>query len=84
MKFIILELQSFPREYEDKDMAAMLDDVTKWANEKYFVNDHQHGDYDITCNWSIQTNIVEITDNITNNIKYVYLHWVESWRVSFW
>jgi hypothetical protein len=29
MKFIILELQSFPREYEDKDMAAMLDDVTK-------------------------------------------------------
>jgi hypothetical protein len=30
-------LQSFPREREDKDMAAMLDDITKEANEKYLV-----------------------------------------------
>jgi hypothetical protein len=31
----ILGLQSFPRECEDKDMAAMLDDITKEATEKY-------------------------------------------------
>jgi hypothetical protein len=39
-------LQSFPREYKDKGMAAMLDDITKEA----FVNVHQHGGYDVTCN----------------------------------
>jgi hypothetical protein len=31
-------MQSFPRECEDKDMAAMLDDITKQANEKSLVN----------------------------------------------
>jgi hypothetical protein len=45
----ILGLQSFPRESKDKDMAAMLDDITKEANEKYFVNVLQHGGYDVTC-----------------------------------
>jgi hypothetical protein len=28
-------LQSFPRELQDKDMAAMLDDTTKEVNKKY-------------------------------------------------
>jgi hypothetical protein len=45
---VILGLQSFPRECEDKDMAAMLDDITKKANEKSFVNILQHGSDDIT------------------------------------
>jgi hypothetical protein len=31
-------------------MAAMLDDITKEANEKSFVNVLQHGGYDVTCN----------------------------------
>jgi hypothetical protein len=43
-------MQSFPRECEDKDMAAMLDDITEEGNEKYFVNVLQHGGYDVTCN----------------------------------
>jgi hypothetical protein len=41
-------LQSFPRECEDKDMAAMLDDITKETNEKSFVNVLQYGGYDVT------------------------------------
>jgi hypothetical protein len=45
----ILELQSFRRKCEDKDMAAMLDDITKDVNEKYFVNVLQHGGDDVTC-----------------------------------
>jgi hypothetical protein len=49
----ILVLQSFPREWEDKDMEAMLDDVTKEDNEKSFVNDQQDGGYDVTCNRKI-------------------------------
>jgi hypothetical protein len=49
----ILGLQSFPRECEDKDMAAMLVDITKEANEKYFVNVLQHGGYDVT--WTRRT-----------------------------
>jgi hypothetical protein len=45
-------MKSFPRECEDKDMAAMLDDIIKEAiaNKKSFDNDLQHGGYDITCN----------------------------------
>jgi hypothetical protein len=46
--FGILGLQSFPRECEEKDMAAMLVSKTKEANEKYFVNILQHGGYDVT------------------------------------
>jgi hypothetical protein len=39
----------------DKDMAAMLDDITKESNnEKYFVNFLQHGGYDVTCNQRIR------------------------------
>jgi hypothetical protein len=41
-------VQAFPRECEDKDMAAMLVPLTKETYEKYFVNDHQHGGYDVT------------------------------------
>jgi hypothetical protein len=35
-------------------MAAMLDDITKEANEKSFDNDRQHGGYDVTCNRRIK------------------------------
>jgi hypothetical protein len=45
----ILGLQSFPRESKDKDIAAMLEDITKEANEKSFVNVLQHGGDDVTC-----------------------------------
>jgi hypothetical protein len=31
-------------------MAAMLDDMTKEANKKFFVNVLQHGGDDVTCN----------------------------------
>jgi hypothetical protein len=53
-------LQSFPRECEDKDMAAMLDDITKEANEESFVNVFQHGGDDFTCNRRIVARVVEI------------------------
>jgi hypothetical protein len=42
-------LQSFPRESKDKDMAAMLEDITKEANDKSFVIVYQHGGDDVTC-----------------------------------
>jgi hypothetical protein len=48
-----LGLQSFAKECKDKDMAAMLDGITKEPNEKSFVNDLQHGGDDVTCNRSI-------------------------------
>jgi hypothetical protein len=41
--FPFLGLQSFSRECEDKDMAAMLEDITKQANVNNFVNVLQHG-----------------------------------------
>jgi hypothetical protein len=40
---LILGLQLFPRESKDKDMAAMLEDITKEANDKSFVTVFQHG-----------------------------------------
>jgi hypothetical protein len=40
------ECDSRPRDCEDKDMAAMLDDITKQANEK--ANVLQHGGDDVT------------------------------------
>jgi hypothetical protein len=36
--------------HSQKDMAAMLDDITKAAYKKYSVNVLQHGSDDITCN----------------------------------
>jgi hypothetical protein len=46
----ILGLQpSFPGESKDKDMAAMLEDITKEAYDKYFVIIFQHGGDDVTC-----------------------------------
>jgi hypothetical protein len=41
--FQILGFLLFPRECVDKDMAAMLDDITKEANEKASVYFLQHG-----------------------------------------
>ena len=41
-------LQSIPRESNDKDMAAMLDELTIEANEESFVIVLQHGGNDVT------------------------------------
>jgi hypothetical protein len=37
-------------------------DKQKKTNEKYFVNDHQHGGYDVTCNRRM--NARNFTDNV--------------------
>ena len=51
VRFIeILGLQSIPRESNDKDVAAILVELTIEANEEYFVIVLQHGGNDVTCN----------------------------------
>ena len=45
----ILDLQSIPRESNNKDVAAMLVELTIEANEESFVIVHQHGGNDVTC-----------------------------------
>ena len=45
---IIDGLQSIPRESNDKDVVAMLDELTIEANEESFVTILQHGDNDVT------------------------------------
>ena len=45
----ILDLQSIPRESNNKDVVAMLVELTIEANEESFVIVHQHGSNDITC-----------------------------------
>ena len=42
-------LHSIPRDPNDKDVAAMLDELTIEANEEYFVIVLQHGGNDVTC-----------------------------------
>ena len=46
-------LQLIPRESNDKDVAAMLDELTIEANEESFVIVLQHGGNDITCKRSM-------------------------------
>ena len=54
-------LQSIPRQSNDKDMAAMLDELTVEANEESFVIVLQHGRqrfnmqmiYTISLSWEI-------------------------------
>ena len=46
---LILDLQSIPRELNNKDVAAMLVELTIEANEESFVIVHQHGGNDVTC-----------------------------------
>ena len=46
----ILDLQSIPRESNNKDVAAMLVELTIEANEKSFVIVHQYGGNDVNCN----------------------------------
>ena len=41
-------LQSIPKKSNDKDVAAMLDELTTEANEEYFVIVLQHGGNDVT------------------------------------
>ena len=50
----ILDLQSIPRELNNKDVAAMLVELTIEANEESFVIVHQHGGNDVTCKSRIQ------------------------------
>ena len=47
------DLQPIPRESNDKDVAAMLDELTIEANEESFVIVLQHGGNDVTCERSI-------------------------------
>ena len=42
-------LQPIPRESNDKDVAAMVDNLTLEANEESFVIVLQHGGNDVTC-----------------------------------
>ena len=49
---------AIPRESNDKDMAAMLDERTIEANEESFVIVLQHGGNDVTCKRSISTHII--------------------------
>jgi hypothetical protein len=58
LKQRILGLQSFPRESKDKDMAAMVEDITKEANDKFFV--FQHGGDDVTCKRRITVGIYTV------------------------
>ena len=46
-------LQSIPRDSNDKDVAAMLDELTIEANEESFVIVLQHGGNDVTCKRSM-------------------------------
>ena len=46
----ILDLQSIPRESNNKDVAAMLVELTREANEESFVIVHQYGGNDVNCN----------------------------------
>ena len=50
----ILDLQSIPRESNNKDVAAMLVELTIEANEESFVIIHQHGGNDVNCNPRIE------------------------------
>ena len=50
----ILDLQSIPRESNNKDVAAMLVELTIEANEESFVIVHQHGGNDVTCKSRIE------------------------------
>lgn len=52
---MIENLQSFPREWKTKDIAAMLVDMTKDTEKQSFVkfSPIQHGDYDVT--WILPT-----------------------------
>ena len=52
---LILDLQSIPRESNNKDVAAMLVELTIEANEESFVIVHQHGGNDVTCKSRILT-----------------------------
>ena len=42
-------LQLIPRDPKDNGVVTMLVLLTKGANEKPFVYDHQHGGGDVTC-----------------------------------
>ena len=46
----IAGLQSIPRESNDKDIVAMLEELTIEANEESFVIVLQHGGNDVNCN----------------------------------
>ena len=47
-------MQSIPRESNNKDVAAMLVELTIEANEESFVIVHQHGGNDVNCKSRIE------------------------------
>ena len=51
----ILDLQSIPRESNNKEVAAMLVELTREANEEPFVIVHKHGGNDVTCKSRIES-----------------------------
>ena len=59
-------LQSIPRDSNDKDGAAMLDELTIEADEKYFVIVLQHGGNDVICERSIKR-----SNGKVNNLKLI-------------
>ena len=62
----ILDLQSIPRESNDKDVVAMLVELTIEANEESFVIVHQHGGNDVTCKSRIGSTFILPNIKITN------------------
>ena len=50
---LIDRLQLIPRDSNDKDVAAMLDELRIEANEESLVIILQHGGNDVTCKQSI-------------------------------
>ena len=58
MRLYILDLQSIPRESNNKDVAAMLVELIREANDESFVIVLQHGGNDVTCKSRIVHDII--------------------------
>ena len=71
---IIAGLQSIPRESNDKDVVAMLEELTIEANEESFVIILQHGGNDVSCNpriTAISVNMKHLFANILTAIAVI-------------
>ena len=62
-------LQPIPRDPKDNGVAAMLVVLTKGANEKSFVYDHQHGGDDVTCKPRIYTEPIRCLQPVPRDPK---------------
>ena len=78
----ILGLQSIPRELKEKDVAAMLVELTIEANEESFVIVLQHGGNDVNCNpriWHTQPHRAKASLHI-----FSFLHkWYSLQSISY-